>query len=90
MGMRRKGDDEIPIVQTGEVPTIIATGVIAVDRGDGFFDVTFCHDHSWGGTEVQERQVTGLVHMTERCWEQFLRIAAAIGMTIEMQAATAH
>lgn len=79
-----------PIVQTGEVKTIIATGVIAVDRGDGFVDVTFCHDHRWGGSEIQERQISGLLHMTRRCWLEFLRIADMLGMEIEMELPLVH
>jgi hypothetical protein len=76
-----------PIVQAGEVRTIIATGIIAIDRGDGYVQVTFCHDQMWGSKDVIEREVAGRVVMTPHCWDEFKRAAEALGVHIELQVA---
>ena len=78
-----------PIVQAGEVKTIVATGVIAIDRGNGYVQVTFCHDQMWGADVVQEREITGRVMMTLSGWEEFQRVAATLGIPIEREAGQA-
>lgn len=64
-----------PVVDTGHVPLVVATDVVAVDRGPDYVQITFGFDQMFGKKDVQETELCGRLVLTMRA---FAALKAAV------------
>lgn len=66
-----------PVVEPGHVPLVVATDVVALDRGPDYVQIIFGFDQMFGQRSVQEQDISGRVVLTLRAWEALKALVSA-------------
>jgi hypothetical protein len=74
-----------PVVDPGHVPLVVATDVVAIDRGPDYVQITFGFDQMFGRKSVQEQELSGRVVLTMRAFAALKAALAADNAEIAAQ-----